>query len=210
MRAAGYWCVSQRVLSASCLWRCLDASHHSPLAFFFQSLYSSATVLVFTFGSQVQGFTLDPQINEFVLTHPNLTIPARGTVYSCNEGNSEGWDENFREYVKTIKTGQGQAGRPYAHRYVGSMVGDLHRTLLYGGIFCYPSDTGAHPNGNLQLLYKTAPMAFVLDKAGGKAIDGRSGSLLNVTPERVHQKSPCFMGSPLDVEELETYLRKKN
>lgn len=156
----------------------------------------------------MQGFTLDPQINEFVLTHPNLTIPATGTVYSCNEGNSEGWDENFREYIKTIKTGKGRTGKSYAHRYVGSMVGDIHRTLLYGGIFAYPADRLTHPDGNLQLLYKTAPMAFVVNRAGGKAIDGRTGSLLNVTPARVHQKSPCFMGSPADVEELESYLQK--
>ena len=173
---------------------------------YLSSLYSSATVLVFTLGSQVQGFTLDPQTNEFVLTHPNLTIPATGNVYSCNEGNSEGWDESFRDYIKTIKTGKGWTGQRYAPRYVGSMVGDIHRTLLYGGIFAYPSDKLNHPDGNLQLLYKTAPMAFVVSKAGGTAIDGRTGSLLNVTPARVHQKSPCFMGSPQDVKELETYL----
>lgn len=171
-------------------------------------LYSSATVLVFTLGDTVQGFTLDPQINEFVLTHPDLTIPRRGTVYSCNEGNSEGWDESYREYLRNLKTGKGETGQRYAHRYVGSMVGDIHRTLLYGGIFAYPADTQAHPEGNLQLLYKSSPMAFVVHHAGGKAIDGRTGSLLDVRPERVHQKSPCFLGSPEDVAELEGYLLK--
>jgi fructose-1,6-bisphosphatase I len=172
-------------------------------------LYSSATVLVFTLGDSVQGFTLDPQINEFVLTHPNWTIPARGNVYSCNEGNSEGWDAGFRRYVRDIKTGAGQTGERYAHRYVGSMVGDIHRTLLYGGIFAYPADTQSHPAGNLQLLYKTAPMAFVMHHARGRAIDGRTGSLLNVRPTRVHEKTPCFLGSPEDVAELETYLGTK-
>ena len=171
-------------------------------------LYSSATVLVFTLGDTVQGFTLDPQINEFVLTHPNLTIPARGSVYSCNEGNSEGWDESYKTYLRKLKTGKGDTGQRYAHRYVGSMVGDIHRTLLYGGIFAYPADSLSHPDGNLQLLYKSAPMAFVVHHAGGKAIDGRTGSLLEVQPERVHQKSPCFMGSPEDVAELERYLAK--
>lgn len=125
-------------------------------------LYSSATVLVFTLGDTVQGFTLDPQINEFVLTHPNLVIPQRGTVYSCNEANSQGWDESFSKYLSALKSGTGESGTRYAHRYVGSMVGDIHRTLLYGGIFAYPADALSHPNGNLQLLYKTAPMAFVM------------------------------------------------
>lgn len=172
-------------------------------------LYSSATVLVFTLGDTVQGFTLDPQLNEFVLTHPNLTIPARGTVYSCNEANSEGWDDNYRAYLRAIKTGQGRSQQRYAHRYVGSMVGDLHRTLLYGGLFAYPADTATHPDGNLQLLYKTAPMAAILHRAGGKGVDGRGNSLLDIRPARVHQKSPCFLGSPDDVEELESYLNGK-
>lgn len=170
-------------------------------------LYSSATVMVVAIGDSVQGFTLDPQTKEFLLTHPDLTIPPRGNVYSCNEGNSEGWDPSFQKYIKTIKTGQGQTGQRYAHRYVGSMVGDIHRTLLYGGIFCYPRDSQDHPNGNLQLLYKSAPMAYVVEKAGGKAMCDAEQSLLNVTPERVHQKSPCFMGSPEDMAELQQYLR---
>ena len=169
-------------------------------------LYSSATVLVLTLGDSVQGFTLDNQMQEFVLTHPNLTIPKRGSVYSCNEANSEGWDESYKTYLRNLKTGKGESGQRYAHRYVGSMVGDIHRTLLYGGLFAYPADSLTHPNGNLQLLYKTAPMAFVVSTAGGKAIDGRNRSLLEVRPERIHQKSPCFLGSPDDVEELEGYL----
>jgi fructose-1,6-bisphosphatase I len=173
-------------------------------------LYSSATVLVIALGDGcgVQGFTLDPSVKEFVLTHPNLTIPARGSVYSCNEANAEGWSDEFREYLRNLKTGKNEMKQPYAHRYVGSMVGDIHRTLLYGGIFCYPSDTLQHPHGNIQLLYKTAPMAFVVHQAGGKCMDETTGNLLQVQPKRIHQKSPCFIGSPDDVEECKTYLQK--
>lgn len=175
-------------------------------------LYSSATVLVFTFGSGVFGFTLDPQIQEFVLTHPNLTIPPRGNVYSCNEANSEGWNQPWKDYLKALKLGQGETKTRYAHRYVGSMVGDIHRTLLYGGVFGYPSDAIDKPRGNLQLLYKSAPMAFVVHHAGGKAMDEEGNDLLDQRPERIHQKSPCFMGSPQDLDELATYLvpQKKN
>jgi len=171
--------------------------------------YSSATVLVYTLGDgNVNGFTLDPALNEFVLTHANLTIPSRGNVYSCNEANSEGWGDEIKDYLRALKTGDNEAKHPYAHRYVGSMVGDIHRTLLYGGIFFYPSDSTNHPKGNLQLLYKSAPMAFVINQAGGKALDENCDELLNVQPERVHQKSPCFIGSPQDVDEIRKYLEQ--
>jgi len=171
-------------------------------------LYSSATVLVFTMGGRtgVQGFTLDPQTQEFVLTHPNLTIPRRGSVYSCNEANSEGWDAGIRRYFTNLKTGRGETGQRYALRYVGSLVGDVHRTLLYGGLFAYPSDAHAHPHGNLQLLYKAAPLAFVVHTAGGSALDQDGNDLLDVTPSRVHAKCPCFLGSPDDMTELRRYL----
>lgn len=172
-------------------------------------LYSSATVLVFTMKDGVYGFTLDPQIQEFVLTHDNLTIPKRGTVYSCNEANSEGWNDSWKEYLKNIKLGEGETKTRYAHRYVGSMVGDIHRTLLYGGIFAYPSNRLHKPRGNLQLLYKSAPMAFVVHHAGGKTLDESGDNLLDKRPERIHQKSPCFMGSPLDMDELQQYLVKE-
>jgi fructose-1,6-bisphosphatase I len=171
-------------------------------------LYSSATVLVFTLGSSVYGFTLDPQIQDFVLTHDKLTIPKRGNVYSCNEANSEGWQDGWKEYLKNIKLGQGETKQRYALRYVGSMVGDIHRTLLYGGVFGYPSDELLHPQGNLQLLYKCAPMAFVVHHAGGKAMDESGEALLDKRPERIHQKSPCFMGSPDDIDELKRYLTR--
>ena len=169
-------------------------------------LFSSATVFVFTLGGTVQGFTLDPLLQEFVLTHPNLTIPSRGNVYSCNEANSEGWEDMYKKYLRALKTGTGQTETRYVHRYVGTMVGDVHRTLLYGGIFAYPSDSLYHPYGNLQLLYKIAPMAFVVHKAGGVATNGQKQDLLDLRPGRVHEKSPCFLGSPEDIAELESYL----
>jgi fructose-1,6-bisphosphatase I len=168
-------------------------------------MYSSTTILVFTLGGGTHGFTLDPTINEFVLTHPNMKIPKRGNIYSCNEAYSEGWDDNLKQYLKTIKTGKGESGQRYTQRYIGSMVGDVHRTLMYGGIFCCPSDTEVHHNGNLQLVYKSAPMAYILEHAGGKSTNGEN-NLLAVKPERIHQRSPCFMGSPEDMDELMTYL----
>lgn len=169
-------------------------------------LYSSTTMLVFSLGGGTHGFTLDKAANEFVLTHPNMRIPARGSIYSCNEGYAEGWDDGFKRYLRTVKTGRGETGQRYTQRYVGSMVGDVHRTLVYGGIFCCPSDAEVHRKGNLQLVYKSAPMAYVLEHAGGKASDGNV-DLLDVRPNYVHERSPCFMGSPEDMDELARHLR---
>ena len=136
-----------------------------------------------------------------------MQIPKRGNIYSCNEAYSEGWDGNFMRYLKALKTGKGETGQRYTQRYIGSMVGDVHRTLMYGGIFCCPADTEVHHKGNLQLVYKSAPMAFILEHAGGKASNGNV-PLLSVQPEYVHERSPCFMGSPDDMDELATYLGK--
>jgi len=169
-------------------------------------LYSSATILVFSLGDGTHGFTLDPRVNEFVLTHPNIRIPPRGNVYSCNEANSEGWSNEVKSYVRALKTGDNETGERYALRYVGSMVGDIHRTLMYGGIFFYPSDTISHPNGNLQLLYKSAPMSFLIEQAGGKSTNGKKG-LLDIRPLRVHERSPCFIGSPDNIDEMRTYIK---
>jgi fructose-1,6-bisphosphatase I len=169
-------------------------------------LYSSATILVFSLGDGTHGFTLDPRVNEFVLTHPNIRIPPRGNVYSTNEANSPGWSDHVSTYIRTLKTGACETQEKYALRYIGSFVGDIHRTLMYGGIFLYPSDTVGHPKGNLQLLYKSAPLAFLVEQAGGKSTNGQIG-LLEITPKRVHEKSPCFIGSPEDVDELMGYLK---
>ncbi len=169
-------------------------------------LYSSATILVFTLGEGTHGFTLDPQINEFVLTHPNIKIPPRGNVYSCNEANSEGWSEDVMAYLHALKSGENETKKKYALRYVGSMVGDIHRTLMYGGIFFYPGDSNNYPNGHLQLLYKVAPLSYVIEQAGGSSTNGQR-SLMDVRPNKVHERSPCFIGSPDDIKEMKTYIR---
>jgi fructose-1,6-bisphosphatase I len=135
-------------------------------------LYSSATTLVFTLGCGVFGFTLDETIGEFRLTHPNMVIPTRGSVYSFNEANRWDWDEPLRDYIADIQQGRGDTGKRYTARYVGSMVADVHRTLLYGGIFGYPADK-KNPNGKLRLLYEAAPMSFLLEQAGGLALTGK-------------------------------------
>lgn len=168
-------------------------------------LYSSSTILIFTMGDGTHGFTLDPQLNEFVLTHPNIKIPPRGNVYSCNEAKSEGWDEDMHRYLHALKSGENETGERYALRYVGSMVGDIHRTLMYGGIFFYPGST-LQPNGHLQLVYKSAPLSYVIEQAGGMSTDGR-GSLLDRQPQRVHERSPCFIGSPEDIKEMKKYIK---
>ncbi len=171
-------------------------------------LYSSATILVFTLGEGTHGFTLDPQINEFVLTHPNIKIPPRGNVYSCNEANSEGWSEDVMAYLHALKSGENETKKKYALRYVGSMVGDIHRTLMYGGIFFYPGDSNNYPNGHLQLLYKVAPLSYVIEQAGGSSTNGQM-SLMDVRPNKVHERSPCFIGSPDDIKEMKTYIQHK-
>jgi fructose-1,6-bisphosphatase I len=169
-------------------------------------LYSSATILVFTLGDGTHGFTLDPQIDEFVLTHPNIKIPPRGNVYSCNEANSEGWSEDVQSYLHALKSGENETKERYALRYVGSMVGDIHRTLMYGGIFFYPGDSKLYPNGHLQLLYKSAPLSYIVEQAGGMSTNGKV-NLLDVRPTRVHERSPCFIGSPEDMNEMKKYIK---
>ena len=169
-------------------------------------LYSSSTILVFTLGDGTHGFTLDPQINEFVLTHPNIKIPPRGNVYSCNEANSEGWSEDVLKYLHALKSGENETNERYSLRYVGSMVGDIHRTLMYGGIFFYPQDSILYPKGHLQLLYKSAPLSYVIEQAGGLSTNGKV-NLLDVTPNRVHERSPCFIGSPEDINEMKKYIQ---
>lgn len=171
-------------------------------------MYSSATILVFTIGRGVHMFTLDPQINEFVLTNPNVRIPQRGSIYSCNESNSEGWNNGMKSYISTLKRGRGESGVKYTGRYVGSMVGDIHRTLTYGGIFAYPRDEFYHPNGNIQLLYKSAPLAFVISQAGGKSSTGEGQDVLDVTPHDIHERKPCFLGSPDDIDEMKKYMNQ--
>ena len=130
-------------------------------------------------------------------------------IYSINEANRWQWDEPLREYVTAIQKGEGETGKQYTARYLGSMVGDIHRTLLYGGIFGYPADT-KNANGKLRLLYEAAPIAFLMEAAGGLALGGDGERILDVDPTNVHQRVPCFFGSAEDVMEMRSYYDKAN
>merc|ERR1719399_1259518 len=163
-------------------------------------MYSSSTILVLTMGNGVNGFTLDPNIGEFVLTHPNIQIPQRGKIYSINEANYYDCDPALQTYISNLKSGKGESGEKYSARYIGSMVGDIHRTLLYGGIFGYPGDA-KNPDGKLRLLYEGAPMSFILEQAGGKSTTG-SQRVMEISPNGVHQRVPVFLGSADDIDEV--------
>lgn len=172
------------------------------------ALYGSATMMVLALGkgSGVNGFMLDPAIGEFVLTERNIRIPKQGKIYSINEGYTSQWDDAIKEYVDRKKNPK--CGKPYNARYIGSMVADVHRTLKYGGIFMYPATKDA-PNGKLRLLYEAIPMSHIVEEAGGLASNG-SIPILDIKPTGIHQRSPVFLGSEMDVNELlETIENKK-
>jgi fructose-1,6-bisphosphatase I len=170
------------------------------------ALYGPSTVLTLSTGQGVHSFTLDPNIGEFFLSHPNIRCPMRGSCYSINEGNYARWSPQVQRWNQWIKgeddpakapTGAKQTGRPYGHRYVGSLVADAHRTLLKGGIFAYPPDSKS-PKGKLRLLYEANPMAFLFEQAGGAATDG-TNRILDVKPTEAHQRTPLVIGSAEDV-----------
>ena len=169
-------------------------------------LYSSATHLFMTLGAGTYGFTYDEHIGEFVLSHPDVKIPARGKIYSTNEANRWEWDQPLQDYVTAIQKGEGESRTKYSARYIGSMVGDVHRTLLYGGIFGYAADA-KNKAGKLRLLYEAAPMAFLVEQAGGVATTGRD-RIMDIEPSNVHQRVPCILGSADDVNELKSYYAK--
>ena len=168
-------------------------------------IYGSSSVLVYTTGEGVHGFTLDPTVGEFLLFHENIKIPKKSKTYSVNEGNYCKWDDNLRKYVDSLKVSAPDKGRPYTSRYVGSLVADFHRNLLYGGIFMYPADK-KNVNGKLRLMYEANPLAFVVEQAGGRASNGKQ-RILEIQPENLHQRTPLFIGSEEDVKELESYLK---
>jgi fructose-1,6-bisphosphatase I len=170
-------------------------------------LYSSSMMFVYSTGAGVHGFTLDPTVGEFLLSHENIRIPPRGSIYSANEGYYNRWDPRMQRYMQYLKQADAATGRPYSARYIGSLVGDVHRTLLYGGIYCYPGDT-KNPNGKLRLMYENNPLAFIVEAAGGAASDG-SRRILDIVPEQLHQKSPLFIGSTEDVKIAEEFLAGK-
>jgi fructose-1,6-bisphosphatase I len=163
-------------------------------------LYSSSTFLVLTLGSGTYGFTLDANIGEFVLSHPNLRIPQTSSIMSFNEANTGNWDKALQKVVSGWRSGTGRSGKQFSSRYIGSMVGDVHRTLLYGGVFGYPSDK-KNANGKLRLLYEGAPMSFIMEQAGGVSTTGTQ-RVMEIAPEAVHQRVPIIMGSRNDVQEV--------
>jgi len=169
-------------------------------------VYGSSTMMVYTSGQGVHGFTLDPSVGEFLLSHPDIQIPSRAKYYSVNEGNYHYWGEGVRRYVDYLKTPDKATGRPYSSRYVGTLVADFHRNLLAGGIFLYPADT-KNPHGKLRLLYEAAPLAFIVEQAGGRASDGTQ-DIMQIQPESLHQRAPLFIGSREDVDRAKEFIRE--
>ena len=163
-------------------------------------LYGSSTMLVYTTGQGVNGFTLDPSIGEFCLSHPDIKIPAKGSVYSVNEGNYTTMSRGMQKYLDHCKSDKTISGKPYTGRYIGSLVADFHRNLIKGGIYIYP-ETTKNPNGKLRLLYECNPLAFICEQAGGTATTGKQ-RVMDIAPTSLHQRVPYIVGSPLMVEEL--------
>jgi fructose-1,6-bisphosphatase I len=157
-------------------------------------IYGSSTMLVYTTGKGVNGFTLDPGIGEFCLSHPDMKIPKQGYIYSINEGNYAHFPEGVKKYIKYCQEEDDATKRPYSSRYIGSLVADFHRNLLKGGIYIYPA-TAKSPNGKLRLLYECNPLAMLVEQAGGKASDGFN-RVLTIQPTSLHQRTPLFIGSP--------------
>lgn len=173
-------------------------------------VYGSSTMLVYTTGFGVHGYTLDPTVGEFLLSHEQIRMPARGSIYSANEGNYPYWPPEVQRYIDYLHEKDPASKRPYAARYVGSLVADFHRTLLYGGIFLYPADTKnpTQSSGKLRLLYEAAPLALVAREAGGQASTGTE-DILSIQPTELHQRVPLFIGSYEDVTTAEEYVQGK-
>ena len=172
------------------------------------TMYGASAHLMLTSGPRVDGFTLDAQLGEFILTHPCLQLPLRRSIYSVNEGNSFYWEDNVRRYIDDLKKPQEEfKGKPYSARYIGSMVADIHRTLLYGGIFAYPGDKKLK-SGKLRLLYECFPMAMLVEAAGGAAVNDKGERILDIVPKDIHEKSGIWLGSKGEVERFLSYLNK--
>lgn len=163
-------------------------------------LYGPSTMLVYTIGKGVHSFTLDPSLGEFILTEENIQIPTHGSVYSVNEGNFWQWDESIREYIRYVHRTEG-----YTARYSGAMVSDIHRILVQGGVFLYPGIL-PKPEGKLRLLYESAPLAFVIEQAGGRATTGLV-DILDIVPKKLHQRTPLIIGSKQDVAKVESFIQ---
>ncbi len=168
-------------------------------------VYGSSTMLVYSTGFGVNGFTLDPSIGEFLLTHPNIRTPVDGKVYSINEGHYNSFEPGLKKYIKWMQREDAATSRPYTTRYIGSFVSDFHRNLLKGGLYIYPATESA-AEGKLRLMYEANPMAYIVEQAGGAASDGR-GRILEKIPRALHQRTPLYIGSARMVERAEAFLR---
>ncbi|MFZ1291481.1 MAG: class 1 fructose-bisphosphatase [Melioribacteraceae bacterium] len=171
-------------------------------------VYGSSTIFVYTVRDGVHGFTLDPAFGEFLLSHKNIKIPEKASIYSINEGNYKYWHPGLKKYIKYIQDADNRGRKPYSSRYIGSMVADIHRNMLYGGIFIYPADN-LNPDGKLRLMYECNPMALIIEQAGGRAIDG-SKRILEIQPTNLHQRVPIYIGSKEAVDKVEEYLKQEN
>jgi len=163
-------------------------------------IYGSSTMMVYTTGAGVHGFTLDPSYGSFILSHPKMKVPSSGKIYSANGANYNKWDEGMRNYMRFLLN----PNHKKSSRYIGSLVADFHRNLLKGGIFMYPGDV-KNPNGKLRLMYEANPLAFIIEQAGGKATDGKR-RIMDIKPHELHQRVPLFIGSPDDVDLAEEFL----
>ncbi|MEY3834822.1 MAG: hypothetical protein RI989_250 [Bacteroidota bacterium] len=169
-------------------------------------IYGSSTMLVYTTGHGVNGFTLQPSIGEFFLSHPNMKIPEDGAIYSMNEGNLNACEKGVQEYIAWCKESDKKTNRPYSARYIGSLVADFHRNLIKGGIYIYPGTT-KNKSGKLRMQYECNPLAFIVEQAGGKATDGHR-RIMEIVPTDLHQRSPLFIGSKNMVEKVEALIKQ--
>ncbi len=184
---------------------CLQKGHKQVAAGYV--IYGSSTMMVYTAGNGTHGFTLDPAFGEYILSHKNIQTPKKSKIYSINEGNYLYWHPGLKKYIKYLQDEDKSTNRPYSSRYIGSMVADIHRNLLYGGIFMYPADS-RNPNGKLRLMYECNPMAFIIEQAGGRATNGKQ-RILDIQPEKLHQRVPIFIGSEEDVKMVEKFMAEE-
>lgn len=167
-------------------------------------IYGTSTMLVYTTGHGVNGFTLNPAIGTFYLSHPKMKCPIDGAIYSVNEGNYVHFPQGVKDYIKYYQLEE--ENRPYTSRYIGSLASDIHRNMIKGGVYLYPTSSRA-PKGKLRLLYECNPMAFIVERAGGKASDG-FGRIMEIEPKEFHERAPFFCGSYNNVEKIEEFMYK--
>lgn len=169
-------------------------------------LYGSSTIMAYTTGLGVSLFTLDPSIGEFILSDRRIQMPEHGSIYSINEGSYNSWDLGLKKYIKYCQEEDADSGRPYSARYIGSMVADIHRTLIKGGIFIYPHSK-KYPNGKLRLMYECNPLSFIIEQAGGMAMDGKK-RIMELEPTAIHEQTPIYVGSKINVQDVMSFLKK--